>query len=196
MEELRKGNGDALCVLFDRCHRLVLSIASKIVHDRVEAEDVMQEVFLEIYQAVDKFDPSRGTPRTWILQYAYHRSLNRRRYLKLRESSNLQDVANLEASSFSRNGHDELSWRELATVVRRGLETLSRDQRETLQLALFEGLLLKEIAGRKRQSLGNVRHHYYRGIKKLRSFLKGNNASTVGKGKGTFALRSVQNDEP
>lgn len=175
--ELRKGNGDALCVLFDRCHKLVLSIASKMIRDPVEAEDVLQEVFLEIYRAAGKFDPCKGTAKTWILQYAYHRSLNRRRYLKLRECSSLDDLAGFEALSYSPNGHDELSSKELTFVVRQGLEVLNRDQRETLQLAIFEGLLLKEIAGRKKQSLGNIRHHYYRGLKKLRAFLKDPNGS-------------------
>ncbi|HUN60909.1 MAG TPA: sigma factor, partial [Candidatus Sulfotelmatobacter sp.] len=60
MGQLQAGQGDALAVLFDRYHRLVLSIALKIVRDRGEAEDVMQNVFLEIFRAAAQFNPSKG----------------------------------------------------------------------------------------------------------------------------------------
>ena len=81
---LKAGHNDALAVLFDRYHRLILSVAFKILHDPAEAEDVMQSVFLEIYRVVGQFQASRGSAKVWLLQYAYHRSINRREYLKLR----------------------------------------------------------------------------------------------------------------
>lgn len=81
MADLQTGHGDALTVLFDRYHRLVLSIALKIVRHRAEAEDVMQNVFLEIFRAAAQFDPAKGTTKTWLLEYAYHRSFNRRQQL-------------------------------------------------------------------------------------------------------------------
>ena len=87
MEGLCAGTPEALSTLFDRYYRLAFSIALKILHDRGEAEDMMQEVFFEIYRAPEKFDPARGSVKTWILQYAYHRSLTRRRYLKILCSS-------------------------------------------------------------------------------------------------------------
>src|SRR5437762_2245044 len=74
MEQLRNGHPDALPILFDRFHRLVLKVALRILRDRGEAEDVMQDIFLEIYNKADQFDPARGSTKTWILQYAYHRS--------------------------------------------------------------------------------------------------------------------------
>src|SRR5437899_9946040 len=83
--EVQRGNGDAFAVLFDRYHRLVLMTALKIVRDVSEAEEVTQNVFFEIYQAAGKFDPARGTLKVWLLQYAYHRSINRRNYLLLRQ---------------------------------------------------------------------------------------------------------------
>src|SRR5260370_42277327 len=78
------GSRDALSVLFGRYYRLVFHTAAGILRDRAEAEDVMQDVFLEIYRDAAKFDPRRGKLRTWLLQYAYHRSLNRRKYLATR----------------------------------------------------------------------------------------------------------------
>jgi RNA polymerase sigma factor (sigma-70 family) len=81
MAQLQAGQADALTVLFDRYHRLVLGIALKIVRDRGEAEDVLHNVFLEIFRAAVQFDPAKGSTKTWLLQYAYHRSINRRQQL-------------------------------------------------------------------------------------------------------------------
>jgi RNA polymerase sigma-70 factor (ECF subfamily) len=84
MAHLQAGHADALAILFDRYHRLVLSIAMKILRDVGEAEDLMQSVFLEIYKSAAQFDPTRGTTKVWILQYAYHRGMNRRQHLNVR----------------------------------------------------------------------------------------------------------------
>ena len=71
-------------MLFDRYHRLVLHVALKIIHDVGEAEDVMQNAFMEIYKVAAQFDPARGTTKMWILRNAYHRSMNRRKQLQVR----------------------------------------------------------------------------------------------------------------
>jgi RNA polymerase sigma-70 factor (ECF subfamily) len=80
MAHLQNGYNDALAVLFDRYYRLVLSIALKIVRDPGEAEDVMQTVFMEIFRSVAQFDPAKGTTKVWILQYSYHRAINRKQH--------------------------------------------------------------------------------------------------------------------
>jgi RNA polymerase sigma-70 factor (ECF subfamily) len=90
MAHLRRGQGDALAVIFDRYHRLVFHVALKILRDVGEAEDVMQNVFLEIYKASAQFDAARGNTKVWILQYAYHRSMNKRLQLIARRYSNWQ----------------------------------------------------------------------------------------------------------
>ncbi len=168
---LRAGCDDALAVLFDRYHRLVFSIALKIVRDRGEAEDVMQSVFLEIFRAVAQFDPAKGTTKVWMLQYAYHRSISRRQYLNARSFYTLQgeeDLANSLPQEDSALG--KFAPGELKQLLKEGLATLSRAQRRVIELASFEGLSMKEIAEKTGESLVNVRHHYYRGLQKLRVF--------------------------
>jgi RNA polymerase sigma-70 factor (ECF subfamily) len=64
-------------------YRLVLKIAVRILRDPGEAEDVMQDVFFEIFTKAAQFEPAKGSAKTWVLQYAYHRSLSRRQYLQL-----------------------------------------------------------------------------------------------------------------
>jgi RNA polymerase sigma-70 factor (ECF subfamily) len=179
---LRSGHNDALAVLFARYHRLVLSVAIKILGDPTEAEDVMQSVFLEIYRVAGQFKPSRGTVKVWLLQYAYHRSLNRRKYLKVRglyKQSQPGVRPSDSADAFDRQTAPGL-WThpETCCLVREGLESLNYTQRIVLQMAYFEDMPLKEIAERTGSSLVNVRHHYYRALYRLRSlFLPGNGKS-------------------
>src|SRR5579862_3220777 len=84
MSLVKDGHPEALAILFDRYRRLVLSVAWHILRDYGEAEDLVQSVFLEILQSASKFDSTKGTAKSWILQYAYHRSFNRKKYLNLR----------------------------------------------------------------------------------------------------------------
>ena len=174
IQRLRQGDTDALPILFDRFYRLILRIAARILRDPGEAEDLMQEVFLELYNKAAQFDPARGTAKTWILQYAYHRSLSRRQYLALRNFYDRRRITEHEvAGSISGN----VSWRGLTfsewrRVIEQGLATLNQKQRKTLELACFDGLLLGEIAERTKESLPNVRHHYYRGLEGLRKFVQ------------------------
>jgi RNA polymerase sigma-70 factor (ECF subfamily) len=179
MAHIQAGHDDALAVLFDRYHRLVVSVAFKILRDLGEAEDVTQVVFLEIYRASAQFDPTRGTTKVWLMQYAYHRSMNRRVYLKRRKFYDQDEGATEDSGSAENarpvNGGGLLVLQELRSLVREGLESLNKQQRQTIQLAYFEGMSLKEISEKTGESIGNVRHHYYRGLGQLRVFVsKGN----------------------
>jgi RNA polymerase sigma-70 factor, ECF subfamily len=173
MRALREGDGEALKVIFDRYHRIVLVTALRILRDLGEAEDLMQSVFFEIFQKAEQFDPSKGTLTTWILQYAYHRSINRKNYLSVREFYNTVDLFNAEG---------EEAWvtkvsfpsQETKRLVAEALATLNCEQREVLELVFFKDMTLKEIAEQTKQDFGNVRHHYYRGLNKLRSLLSRN----------------------
>jgi len=171
---LKAGCNDALAVLFDRYHRLVLSIALKIVRDPGEAEDVMQVVFLDIFRAVAQFDPSKGSTRVWLLQYAYHRAINRRQHLTYRNFYNSPDVEEIEALLPDASpAQGTLSHAETRRLVQQGLATLNGSQKKVIELATYEGLSMKEIAEKNGDSLANVRHYYYRGLKKLRAFVTG-----------------------
>jgi RNA polymerase sigma-70 factor (ECF subfamily) len=172
MSRLLDGEQEALSHLFDRYHRLVLSIASRIVRDRGEAEDLMQEVFFELYRLVERYDSSKGTVKVWIVQLAYHKSLNRRRYLSLRGAFDEHQATEFDPPDTRSVTTPGVFTDDLMPIVRKGLATLSEKQRETVESVCFDGLLFTEIAERTKESLGNVRHHYYRGIERLRKFVK------------------------
>src|SRR5258706_13592309 len=82
--EMHLPESDALAALFRRYIRLVHRVAANILRDDAEAEDVTQEVFLEIYRKAHLYDPSRGAVRVWLLQYAYRRSVQRKNVLRRR----------------------------------------------------------------------------------------------------------------
>jgi len=174
MSHVEAGHGDALAVLFDRFHRLIFNIAFKVLRNVAEAEDVLQTVFMEIYRDAAQFDPAKGTIRVWLLQYAYHRSFNRQRYLNVRRFEHAADVKVVDrrdADEFFLANSVSLTFAERKLLVRQALGILSESQRRTLELAFFEGMSVHEISQRTGESVGNVRHHYYRGLSKLRALL-------------------------
>ncbi len=134
----------------------------------------MQEVFLEIYKKAENYDPAKGSAKTWILQYAYHRSLNRQKYLNLRSFYDDRQDGDLDQWELpqSPNGWNGLSYHDWAQVIEKGMTTLGEKERKTLDLACFQGLQMKEIADQMNEPIGNVRNHYYRGLRKLRDFLQ------------------------
>jgi RNA polymerase sigma-70 factor (ECF subfamily) len=175
---LQAGNADAFAVLFDRYHRLVLVTALRILRDFGEAEDLTQTIFLDIYRTAARFDPSRGTLKMWVLQFAYNKSISRRNYLCVRQfykQERLDDVQNTEKLW---NLLQRPASQEAAQLIAEALGTLKEQQRQTIQMAFFQGLTLEDIADRTGQTLSNVRHHYYRGLERLRACIADNSAST------------------
>ncbi|SRR6266567_384819 len=163
------GSKDALAVLFRKYRRTVLNVAERILRDASEAEDLCQEVFLLLFEKAKLFDASKGSASSWIIQIAYHRAMNRRQYLAHRQHYNAQELDE-EQMGGGRQPLliDEITARNLLNRLR---EQLSEEQRETLELHFFEGYSLREIAEKTNQALGNVRHHYYRGLERLRTNL-------------------------
>jgi RNA polymerase sigma-70 factor, ECF subfamily len=171
MTFVKEGHSDALAVLFDRYRRLVLSVAWQILRDRGEAEDLVQSVFLEILQSAAKFDSAKGTAKSWILQYAYHRSFNRKKYLHLRGISNFSESFVPEADTAVSGCYFSFEMLESEWFVQEALGRLNRKQRQILELAFYEGMSMREAAEITGQSFDTVRHHFYRAIGTLRSLM-------------------------
>ncbi len=169
MDRICAGDSSALTFLLDRYSRLVLGIANRILHDHGEAEDVVQDVFFQVYQKAHQFDPSRGTAKAWIVQIAFHKTLDRKSYLN---RTGFYNGVEVETSCDALRDDTDLD-RELGAKLNRvqlekAFSELSDMQRRTLELYFFEGLALTDITGRLNESKANIRHHFYRGLERLR----------------------------
>lgn len=170
MQQVCADNNDAFAVIFTRYHRLVRTVALRILRDAPEAEDMTQSVFLEIYRRAAQFDASRGKLKVWILQYAFSRSMNRRNYLCARHAYDVhKDTPIDEVETFWFPAR--LPVQEASRLSSEVMACLSESQRKTITMFFFEGLTCREIAARTGDSYASVRHHYYRGLDQMRSFL-------------------------
>lgn len=175
---LQAGNADAFAVLFDRYHRLVLVTALRILHDFGEAEDLTQTIFLDIYRTAARFDPAKGTLKMWVLQFAYNKSISRRNYLCVRQFYKQERIDDVQQTDKVWNLLQRPASQEAARLIAEALGTLKEQQRQTIEMAFFQGLTLEDIANSTGQTLSNVRHHYYRGLERLRACITDNSAST------------------
>jgi RNA polymerase sigma-70 factor (ECF subfamily) len=171
MLEVQRGDGEAFTVLFDRYNRLVLTVALRIVHDIGEAQEVTQNVFFEFYRAARRFDPARGTLKVWLLQFAYHRSINRRNYLLLRQFYNQPDLEDAMSWESKAKTTPSMPAQELKQILDEALGNLREPQRRTVQKIIFEGLTLREAAEQSGETYSTVRNNYYRGLDHLRACL-------------------------
>jgi RNA polymerase sigma-70 factor (ECF subfamily) len=171
---LRIGCNDALAVLFERHSPLVFRIARAILRDDGEAEETVQRVFLDVFKAVNQFNPDRGTFKTWLLQYAYHRSINRRQHLESNRFYSRDELEELAPAEFSYGAGHLLCLppQEVVCLVEQVLATLETRQRRVIELTYFEGLTAEEIATKTGDTASSVRHNLYRGLAKLRKVLQ------------------------
>jgi RNA polymerase sigma-70 factor (ECF subfamily) len=169
MTRLQARDPRALDAIFRRYARLVMSIAFRTLHDRGEAEDTVQETFLYVYRKAALFNEEKGPAKAWIIQVAVHRSLDKRSYLDRR---GFYLGTKIDSVNDTILGPTDLDREIGAGLDRAKLEVafaeLPDAQRRTLELFFFEGMELREIAVRRNEPLGNIRHHYYRGLERLR----------------------------
>lgn len=170
---IASGYNDALTVLFSRHRTMVFRAGMKVLGDVGEAEDLTQLVFLEIYRQAAKFDPKRGSGKAWILTIAYSRSVNQREFLLRRSFYHCQpfdDIVHSHAALHRLPIANE-EWSSLYERLNNALHRLNENQRAVIHRVCFEGWTLREIATESGESFANVRHRYYRGLKKMRTLV-------------------------
>ncbi len=174
VSRVRDGVDAAYSVLFNRYYPYVLHVAMRILKNREEAEDATQTVFWDIARAFHQYDSTRGSFRTWLMQYAYHRSLNHKKALQTRGFYQHHAIDSIDREILQEALHStsrHLLPSEASHAIHQSLVRLSEPQRDTLKMIFLEGLSFSDVALRLNQSEGNVRHHYYRGMRKLREIL-------------------------
>jgi len=154
----------ALRAHYDLCAGRIMAVALRLLRDRGEAEDVVQETFLELWRRAADYDPTRASPPTWAVVIGRSRALDR-----LRARSSAARVATAQAAEpvDADPVPQPVEVREEQEWVRKGMAALPPEQREVIELAYFEGLVQSEIAARTGQPLETVKTRVRLAMEKL-----------------------------
>ncbi|HVR96698.1 MAG TPA: sigma-70 family RNA polymerase sigma factor [Thermoanaerobaculia bacterium] len=171
MSRVAHGDGEAFARLFDLHAPVVLGLLYRILGSRGEAEEVLQEVFLQTWTQSARYDGDRSSPRAWVLMLARSRAFDR---LRRRDSARRRDEeagAEARLMAVPPVGTERLEARERSERVSSALGLLSPEQRRCIELAFFEGLTHTQIAERLEAPLGTVKSRILLGMNKLRQAL-------------------------
>lgn len=163
------GDEQALGALYDRYRLILFGIILRILRSQPEAEDCLQEVFLQVWRRASTFEEERGRPFTWLVTLARSRAIDRLRSAGARERA-VTEATRGVADAVSDAATDAVK-SEQAKAVRDALAELPEEQRRALVLAYFEGLTQTEIAERLQTPLGTVKTRMRSGMIKLRELL-------------------------
>lgn len=175
MAAIAGGDETAISVLYDRYAPLLLAVCRRILRDTAEAEDVLGEVFYEIWRRSARFDGGRGSPVTYLLTLARSRAIDRKRLLGSRPAD--RPAGDSAARLTDRSADDpgplqNTDGHEQSTRVRQALAELDPEQRRALECAYFEGMSHTQIAQRLNKPLGTVKTYIRQGLIRLRSALR------------------------
>jgi len=166
------GDQSALATLYDSTSRLVFGLILRVVTDRSTAEEVLLDVYTQVWRQAATYDSKRGAPLAWLMTIARTRGIDRLRSGR-HENQNkesLDAIGDVTAGTDSPEAETVNS--ERRQLVRSALETLSAEQREVIELAYYSGLSHSEIALRLGQPLGTVKTRTRLGMMKLRDALR------------------------
>lgn len=169
MRAIARGDEQSLASLYDRYRLILFGLILRILHSRAEAEDVLQDVFIQVWKRAGDYDESRGRTFTWLVTLARSRAIDRLRALDSRQRTANESLEGV-TDSVSDAAEDAFK-SEQREVVRAALAALPSEQRQTLLLAYFEGLTQTEIAERLNAPLGTVKTRMRSGMIKLRELL-------------------------
>ena len=165
----------ALAQLYDRYRVILFGLLLRILNNRAEAEDVLQEVLLQVWRRAADFDQNRGRPFTWLVTLARSRGIDRLRALAARDRVAVASAKD-ESEAVS-DAVDDAIKSEQRGLVSTALAQLPDEQQRLLMLAYFDGLTQSEIAARLGAPLGTVKTRMRSGMMKLRELLAGKGES-------------------
>jgi len=172
VERMARGEHDGLAELYDRHGRLVYSLALRIVRDEGDAEDVVQEVFSQVWRQSARFDVTRGNVAAWLVTLTRTRAIDLLRRRRVRPDVSV--ASNPDDRADEAPGQDvQVEWQNRAAQIKRALDALPPLQRMAVELAFYDGLTHTEIAEQLEVPLGTVKTRVRQGLLKLRESLAG-----------------------
>jgi RNA polymerase sigma-70 factor, ECF subfamily len=172
VRRMAAGDREAFGTFYDRYAPLVYPLIVRIVRDRTDAADVLQEVFWEAWQGAGAYDAARGTPEAWMITRARTRAIDRVRALRRRGETFAPPIDEHLVAAPVEPGGDAAERAEDRGVIRTALEALPAPQREAIELAYYAGLTQTEIAERLKQPLGTVKTRIRLGLERLREVVR------------------------
>jgi RNA polymerase sigma-70 factor, ECF subfamily len=154
----------ALATLYDRYSGLVYSEASRILRDKGAAEEILQDIFYQVWRTAEKFDPQRGSLAGWLVVVARNRAISKLR----RRSTSSDDELKENAVACPFNLESAASQNQMLGRVRGAMQSLPEGQREAIELAYFEGMTHSEIASKTGEALGTVKTRIRSALEVLR----------------------------
>ncbi|MGD1019175.1 MAG: sigma-70 family RNA polymerase sigma factor [Verrucomicrobiia bacterium] len=164
---------EALRQLYARHSAVLFALALKVLSDRAEAEDVLQEAFIQVWKTAGSFDEGRGKPLGWLIMLTRSRAIDRLRSRKTRTRATESMAKDASQTAGSTTPADEALASEAQRTVRNALKSLPPDQRAPIEMAYFGGLTQFEIAQQLSQPLGTVKTRIRNGMMRLREMLGG-----------------------
>lgn len=177
---LRRGDRSALAALYDRYGGVVLALLMRIVRSQAEAEDLLQEVFLQAWRRAPEYDPRRGSFSAWLFTIARNRALDvvrsprhKQALQRSSEPAAPEQRQSDEPPASEASPEETLALKRRAQAVRAALADLSPVQREAIELAYYSGLSHSEIASQTGEPLGTIKSRINQAAAKLRAALGG-----------------------
>lgn len=170
MQEITQRRQQALKELYSRYARSLRALIGSVVHEESEADDVLQESFLQIWREAHHYSPKAGKPLGWVITIARRRAIDRvrRRDSYRRAKQRFEDEIKPQAQPVRSSATDaEVSQSDLRQFLGRQMQTLPKVQREAVELAYFRGLSQREIAATTNTPLGTVKTRLQLGLRKL-----------------------------
>lgn len=170
IQQVAQQDREAFSELYDRCSSLVFTLAIRMLKVRSDAEDLLQEVFVQVWRQASNYSADRGSPEAWIINIARSRAIDKIRSIRRMEKSFVLtgDPARAESSD---NVESSAAESEVRLTMNSALASLPEAQRRVLELAYFDGLSQSEIAARLAEPLGTVKTRMRSGIQRLRDIL-------------------------
>ena len=168
MQLVQQGDPRAFELLYDRHGGAAFSLAYRMVGERAAAEDIVQEAFLSMWRSRVRYEPARGSVRTWVLGIVHHRAIDglRRNLVHQRRRASAEGIE--EVHEAAERTDVEAARREEARTVRAAMEELPGEQLQVIELAYFGGFTHTQIAEMLEMPVGTVKGRMRLGLEKLR----------------------------
>lgn len=175
MEMIQAKQPDALGHLHDRYASMIKALVMKVLHNDAEADDMLQEIFVEIWNRAPSYDPSKGKPLGWMITLARRRGIDRLRkresYCRM-EGRLLEETAH-QPQEMSSQLEEDVAHGEMRLHLNRILSTLPEAQRKVIELAFYKGMSQREIAAATGTPLGTVKTRIELALRKISIALEG-----------------------